>query len=153
MYVVSAEVCRVDAPLPKVVFIADSTSTSPAAAETWRACEDVTAWLRSCLHSCLNGSLFTSCDAHATAQERSSRPKGKQASDKQGRSLDLVWSSIDELPCLPEFELWLQQEPGKGERHRGKAADNEQAISAYEQSSGMDVSIASSPLSAVCSCS
>lgn len=71
----------------------------------------------------------------------------------QGRSLELVWSSIDELPCLPEFELWLQKEPGKGERQRGEAADTEQAISAYEQSSGMDVSIASSPLSALCSCS
>ena len=64
----------------------------------------------------LKGLLFTSRDAHATAQEQSSRPKGKQASDKQGRSLELVWSSTDELPCLPEFELWLQKEPGKGER-------------------------------------
>ena len=95
--------------------------------------------------------LFTSRDAHATTQEQSSRPKGKQASNMQGRSLELVWSSIGELPCLPEFELWLQKEPGKGERHRGGATDIEQAISAYEHSSGMDVSIASSPHSALCS--
>ncbi len=85
-------------------------------------------------------------------QKQLSRPKGKHVTGKQGSSLECLCSSIDELPCLPEFELLLQKEPGKGECHAGKAANIGQAISACEHSSAVDVSVASSSRSSLCSC-
>ena len=47
--------------------------------------------------------------------------------------------SMDGLPRLPEFELWLQDEPGKRGPARGGGAQSQQAVAAAQLRSTSDV--------------
>ena len=47
--------------------------------------------------------------------------------------------SMDGLPRLPEFELWLQDEPGKRGPARGAGARSQQAAAAAQLTPASDV--------------
>ena len=72
-------------------------------------------------------------------QEPARRPKAAGDRQQTGHSPEEQGCSIEGLPCLPAFELWLQPEPGKAEARLDRADNIEQAISAYEQSSASEV--------------
>lgn len=78
------------------------------------------------------------------SQERSRRPQGGHEKDThQQHGSGVQACSIDGLPCLPEFELWLQSEPGKAEACINTSDDIQHAISAYEQSAASGVRLQS----------
>ena len=71
----------------------------------------------------------------STFQEHSKRQKAARDRQQTGSTPEGQACSLEGLPCLPAFELWLQAEPGKAEARLDRSDGVQEAISAYEQSS------------------